>query len=278
MNNELEPVDPVSPPAPYQGGKRNLAPIIISRIAEIPHKLYAEPFVGMGGVFFRRTARPDSEVINDFSGDVVNLFRILQRHYPAFMDHLKFQLTSRREFERLKDTVPETLTDLERAARFLYLQRTCYGGKITGRNFGVSAERPSRFDYTQIAPVLEEIFERLSRVTIENLDWSIFVERYDGVGTLFYLDPPYFGCETDYGADSFSRDRFTQMADLLRRIDGRAIVSLNDTPEVRDLFKGYRLEEVELNYSIGQASGGPKKVGELLIYNFEPPKLPLFAV
>jgi DNA adenine methylase len=90
------------PPAAWIGGKRSLAPRLVKMIAEVPHSIHAEPFVGMGGVFFRRTRVPRCEVINDRNGDVVNLFRILQRHYPQFMDTLKFQITSRREFERLK--------------------------------------------------------------------------------------------------------------------------------------------------------------------------------
>lgn len=65
-------------------------------IAGTPHRLYAEVFVGMGGVFFRRRQAPPGEVINDRNGDIANLFRILQRHYPQFMDTLKFQITSRR--------------------------------------------------------------------------------------------------------------------------------------------------------------------------------------
>lgn len=73
----LEPVQPVSPAAPYLGGKRMLAPLITRRIAEVPHTTYVEPFVGMGGIFFRRDRRPEAEVINDRNGEVVNLFRIL---------------------------------------------------------------------------------------------------------------------------------------------------------------------------------------------------------
>jgi len=61
----------------------------------VPHETYAEPFVGMGGVFFRRRWAPRREVIN---GDVATLFRILLRHYPQFMETLKFQITSRAEF------------------------------------------------------------------------------------------------------------------------------------------------------------------------------------
>jgi DNA adenine methylase len=98
----------------------------------------------MGGVFLRRTRRPKCEVINDISEDVATFFRILQRHYVAFMDMLRFQLTTRAGFERLMRTDPSTLTDLERAARFLYLQRTAFGGKVVGRNFGVDDGRPAR--------------------------------------------------------------------------------------------------------------------------------------
>jgi DNA adenine methylase len=132
------PATPVKPAAPYVGGKRRLAARIIERIAAVPHDCYVEPFVGMGGVFLRRPFRAKVEVINDISRDVATLFRVLQRHFEAFMDMLKWQVTSRAEFERLKAAEAETLTDLERAARFLYLQRTAFGGKVAGRNFGVS--------------------------------------------------------------------------------------------------------------------------------------------
>lgn len=136
-SSNLLPASAAAPPAPYQGGKRNLARRIVARLAEIPHTTYVEPFVGMGGVFLRRPFRARAEVINDVSCDVANLFRVLQRHYVALMDLLRWQVTSRDQFERLRLAVPDTLTDLERAARFLYLQRAAFGGKIEGRTSGL---------------------------------------------------------------------------------------------------------------------------------------------
>jgi DNA adenine methylase len=127
----LLPVRPAKPVAGYIGGKRSLSRRLVELIGATPHTLYAEPFVGMGGVFLRRTSRPNTEVINDWSADVATLFRVLQRHYQAFLDMLRFQLTTREGFERLQRTDPTTLTDLERAARFLYLQRLAFGGKVT---------------------------------------------------------------------------------------------------------------------------------------------------
>jgi len=131
----LQIVEPINPVAPYVGGKRLLAKTLVERINQIDHTGYAEPFVGMGGVFFRRNRQPKTEVINDINGDITTMFRVLQRHYDYFIDFLKFQITSRREFERLVKIDPDTLTDLERAARFIYLQKTAFGGKVTGANF-----------------------------------------------------------------------------------------------------------------------------------------------
>ena len=98
MDNAYRRVEPIFPPAPYIGGKKQLAARLAALIARIPHTTYAEPFVGMGGVFFRRRQAPSAEVINDRSGDVANLFRILQRNYVPLMNMLRFQLTSRAEF------------------------------------------------------------------------------------------------------------------------------------------------------------------------------------
>jgi DNA adenine methylase len=165
----LEPVLPTAPVAPWIGGRRNLARRIIARLAQVEHTAYVGPFVGMGGVFLRRPSRARAEVINDASREVATLFRVLQRHYVPFLDMLRWQLTSRREFERLLATAPDTLTDLERAARFLYLQRLAFGGKVCGQNFGVQLAGGARFDITKLASLLEAVHERLAGVVIECL-------------------------------------------------------------------------------------------------------------
>lgn len=259
-------VTPLAGAAPYQGGKRNLAKRIVARIEEIPHRTYAEPFVGMGGVFFRRHLAAPAEVINDRSRDVATFFRVLQRHFLALVDMMRWQLTTRTEFQRLCQTNPDTLTDLERAARFYYLQRTAFGGKVQGRTFGVSASAPARFDITRLVPQLEELHERLSGVTIECLPYEEFISRYDRDGTLFYLDPPYYGCEGDYGADLFERSGYVRLAEQLREIRGRFILSLNDRPEVRAIFADFTIEPVRTSYSIS-GGRGDSAAAEVLISN-----------
>lgn len=264
-SNSLNPVTPVNPVAPYIGGKRNLAKRLCAHIETIPHTLYAEAFVGMGGVFLRRKFHPKTEVINDFSRDVTTLFRILQRHYPQFLDTLKYQITSRSEFERLKKTDPDTLTDLERAARFLYLQRTSFGGKVTGQNFGVTFDRGARFNLTSLVPMLEDIHERLSGVIIECLHFAEFITRYDRPLALFYLDPPYYNCEEDYGKGLFSKEDFAVLAKVLSGLQGKFLLSLNDVPAVREIFSGFNMEPVNTTYSLNKNKA--VKVGELIISN-----------
>jgi len=256
------PIEPTRTPAAYIGGKKQLSKRLVSLINATPHTTYAEVFVGMGGVFLRRTTQPKAEVINDYSGDVANFFRILQRHYPQFMDTLRFQVSGRREFERLRASDPSTLTDLERAARFLYLQRLAFGGKVAGRSFGVSVGMPARFDLNKLGSMLADIHERLAGVVVENLPWVEFIDRYDRPETLFYLDPPYWGSEGDYGQALFGRDQFELIADRLATLKGRFILSINDVPEIRSIFGRFHTEEATLTYSL---SGAGTAARELII-------------
>lgn len=260
----LYPVQPIRPVAGYIGGKRNLARRLVALIRTIPHEIYAEAFVGMGGIFLRRDFRPQSEVINDWSEDVSTFFRVLQHHYAAFLNMCRFQLTSRAGFEKLLALDPASLTDLQRSARFLYLQRLAFGGKVAGRNFGVAPGNSARFDMSKLEPMLEALYERLSGVVIERLHWAEFLQRYDRPGTLFYLDPPYWGSENDYGKGMFGRDEFARMAEILGRLKGRFILSINDHPEVRKIFAEFSTTPLETTYQIGGMDKA-KSVGELII-------------
>jgi DNA adenine methylase len=262
-DSSFRAVTPIRPAAAYIGGKRRLGEQLARRIEAVEHETYAEPFVGMGGVFFRRRRAARREVINDISRDVATLFRILQRHYPQFTETLKFQITSRREFERLAASNPDTLTDLERAGRFLYLQRLAFGGKVAGRNFGVSSKGASQFDVTKLGPVLDEIHERLAGVVIECLPWADFLERYDSPTTPFYLDPPYWGSETDCGAGVFTRVDFIRLAGRLSAIAGKFLLSVNDVRETREIFARFGIESVATRYTV--AGGKWSDVAEIIV-------------
>lgn len=164
-------------------------------------------------------------------------------------------------------TAADTLTDLERAARFLYLQRLAYGGKVTGRHFAPSPLNPGRFDVTKLVPMLDALHERLAGVVIECLDYRKFIETYDRAQTLFYIDPPYWGHESDYGQGVFDRNDFAVMADILGALKGKFILSINDRPEIRALFGGFRIEEVRTTYTTNGRKQRAKAALELIISN-----------
>ena len=261
----VEMPERLAPLAPYLGGKFRLSKRIINKIEQIQHKIYAEPFVGMGGIFLRRTQIPKAEIINDINGELVNLYRIVRRYPNTLYKETEVMFASRQEFERLLKTQPETLTDIERAARFLYLQNQAFGGKVTGQSFGVSIDRPARFDFVKLNDRIRAVGERLASVTIERQDFETFIKRYDTKDTLFYLDPPYWGNETDYGKGVFTRADFERLRDCLTGIKGRFILSLNDTPQVKELFKNFTIEQTDVTYSISKT--GCCNRSELIITN-----------
>lgn len=248
------------------GGKRNLASRLCAIIETIPHRRYIEPFVGMGGVFLRRARPAPAEVINDLSGDIANLFRVVRRHYRPFVEELELLFTSREEFERLKRVDPTTLTDIDRAVRFLFLQRLSFGGKVQGRIFGVDANGPARFNHAKLRADLRLLSARLAPVKIECLDYAELIRRYDAADALFYLDPPYDET-TGYGIP-FGRDRYVAMAEQLDGIAGQFVMSINNTPFVRETFARFDIEEVGTTWTLsGHHSRGTKKVTELIIRN-----------
>ncbi|KQM41161.1 hypothetical protein ASE59_02435 [Sphingomonas sp. Leaf10] len=254
------------PPAPYLGGKRNLAKRLCAIIETIPHKAYIEPFVGMGGIFLRRARPAAVEVINDLSGDVANLFRIVRRHYEPFVDEMAFLFAGRADFDRMRAVDPSTLTDIERAVRFLYLQRLGFGGKVVGRTFGLRRDQSSRFDHARLRADLRRLSTRLAPVTIEQLDAVELIGRYDGKEALFYLDPPY-NETTGYGLD-FGPDQYRALADRLDTIAGSFVLSINDTPLIRDTFARFAIEEVATTWTVsGHAARAGTKVTELIIRN-----------
>ena len=105
----------------------------------------------------------------------------------------------------------------------------------------------------------------MAGVVIENLDWLAFITRYDRAGSLFYLDPPYWGGERDYGAGMFAPDDFQRMADKLRTIEGRFLLSINDRPEIREMFHWADVEAVKTTYSIAKDDRASSTAAELLI-------------
>lgn len=250
------------PVIPWIGGKRRLAKQILPMFPA--HTCYVEPFAGGAALFF---LKPTSsvEVINDCNSDLVTLYRVLQHHLDEFVRQFRWALVSRQIYQWLKITPTETLTDIQRAARFYYLQKMAFGGKVANQSFGIAATDPPRLNLLRIEEDLSQAHLRLARCYIEHLDWQECIYKYDRPATLFYLDPPYWKTE-GYGVP-FGIEQYDRMAQILRSIKGKAILSINDHPDMRKAFKGLPTKTTSIKYTVGGNGRGQNRQ-ELIIKNW----------
>jgi DNA adenine methylase len=248
-----------NPIIPWIGGKRRLAKTILPMFPS--HDCYVEPFCGAGAIFFLKEPS-QAEIINDINSELVNLYRVVQHHLEEFIRQFKWALISRELYKWLQDTPPYVLTDIQRAARFYYLQKLAFGGKVSKQTFGTAATSAPRLNLLRIEEDLSAAHLRLARTCIEHLDWQACIIKYDRPFTLFYLDPPYWQTE-GYGVP-FPLDEYQTMAEMMRSIQGKAILSINDHPDIRAIFSGFEMDTVKINYTVG---GGEKRVeaSELIV-------------
>lgn len=255
----------VTGPLPYIGGKNRIANQIIEIFPD--HTAYVEPFSGGAQVFFHK--EPSRvEVLNDLNGDIVNFFRICQSHHEELLRCLRFVVVSRKWHELFKKQNADTLTDIQRAARFLYLQKTSYAGLVRDQNYNFSVVNGPRFNPESLPELIEQTYKRLHRVQIECLPYERVLDRFDRPSTLFYLDPPYFGLKLY--TFNFEQADFVTLEARLRAIQGKFVLSLNDVPEVRRIFHRFHFQEIEIAYTAQRTAG--KRYHELLITNYVPKK------
>lgn len=131
------------PMVPWVGGKRRLAQRILPLFPD--HSCYVEPFCGAAALFFLK--EPSKvEVLNDINSDLVQLYRVVQHHLDEFVRHFRWALASRELYRWLQATPPATLTDIQRAARFFYLMKCGFGGKVEGQSFGTATTARPRLN------------------------------------------------------------------------------------------------------------------------------------
>src|ERR1035441_10343068 len=176
-------------PLSYIGGKRPIANQIIALFPE--HTTYVEAFAGGAQVFFHK---PPSkvEVLNDLDGEVVNFYRVCQQHYEELIRYFRYVVRSREWFALLKATDPKTLTDVQRAARHMYLLKNSFGALVRNPNYSINIVQPPSFNLERLPEVSEQPQGRLGRLKIGALPYEEIPARYARPTTLFSLAPPYF--------------------------------------------------------------------------------------
>jgi DNA adenine methylase len=253
----------VNSPLCYIGGKSKLSSIISDMLPK--HKSYCEVFAGAAWVFFRKEPS-QYEILNDKDGDLVSFYRVLQHHLEEFLRQFKWLLSSHEWWDDwTRQLRAGGLTDIQRAARYYYVQRQGFGGKVAGRSWGTPKEHTPRINLMRMEEELSAVHLRLSRVTIENMDWVDFILRYDRPETAFYLDPPYYKMPF-YNHNFYELKDFEVLAKALKRLRGKFILSINDHPDIRQVFADFKIRPVKVAYSVNFVNRRSGK--ELLIRNF----------
>lgn len=261
-----------SPIVPWLGGKRRLADKLFPLFPA--HECYVEVFAGGAALYFLRPVPAQTEVLNDINGELVNLYRVVQHHLEEFVRQFKWAISSRQLFKWQQLTDPATLTDIQRAARFYYLQQHAFGGKVDGQTFGTATTGPA-INLCRIEENLSAAHLRLSGTYVENLPWQDVMRRYDRSHTFFYCDPPYWQTE-GYGVE-FGFEQYEQLAAFMRSCKGKVMVSINDHPDIRECFDGLHMEGLDIKYAVANTHGTHTTSKELVIMNWEPAAGGLFV-
>lgn len=240
----------VKSPLRYFGGKGWLAKHLITFFPEdYSYSIFVDLFGG-GAHVLTQKMKTSMEVFNDKDADLVNFLLVLtgpqREELKAWLRSLP---TSRYLFEKWQDEWFEGHrpgSELERAVRYYYIQRM----KIVPHPNEKSGFRSSRMkcpatDFQHSIDHLDRFAERFREVVIENKDFREIIDMYDSPTTFFFVDPPYVHKEHLYKG-SFQRQDHIDLASRLSKIQGKAMVTYYPDPLILDLYKGWRVETIEV--------------------------------
>jgi DNA adenine methylase len=197
-----------------------------------------------------------------------NFFRICQHHAEELVRYLQFTVISRALHHLYARQIPADLTDIQRAARFLYLQKTAYGGLVRKRAYHLHVTKAPNLNPLRLPALIRATADRLARVQIEALPYEQVLDRFDTADTLFYCDPPYLGREPY--RFNFSDEDFVRLADQLSRLKGTFLLTINDCEQTRQIFQRFNMRPISFAYT---AARNVPRVQELLFSNYDWPSV-----
>lgn len=282
MNDFMEKENIAKPLLKWPGGKRRVLKHLEKYIPE-RFNSYVEPFFGGGALFFN--LKPTVGVINDYNSELVNVY-LTVKNFPAELvselEKEKYSNSSThflniRGLDRDPD-VYDGLSSVEKAARTLFLNRTCFNGiyRVNSKNqFNVPF---GKYDNPKIVDK-ENIFEvhhllNSGDIKITSGDYKNVLTGFESSqGSFIYLDPPYapltdtasFVSYTDKGFDVEDQVELRDIASALDRSGNHVLLSNSDTPIIRELYKDFLIIPISVQRSVGASANTRIGVGEVLI-------------
>ncbi len=244
-------------PIPRVGGKKLLRSDICGRFPDTgKFDRYIEVFGGAAWVLLYKDKHAQLEVYNDADGNLVNFMRCIKYHSGELQREIDGFYNSREMFfDAIEQLNCRGFTDIQRAARYFIKIRLSFGSG--GRQYGCS-KKPLQ----KSADYLSSVSERFQSVVIEHKNYDDLIKVYDRPKAFFYLNPPYYGTEDMYDV-VFTMDDHLKLNQRLNSIKGLFLLSYNDDPFIRELYKNFNIEAVERNNNMSKGS-----YKELLIRNY----------
>jgi DNA adenine methylase len=258
----------------WAGGKTRLLPLLRTFLTRQTFRRYYEPFLGGAALFF--DTAPKASVLNDLNSELIFCYQIVRDHPAELFAKLKQMQVSESEFYRLRSVIPEGLAPVERAARFIYLNKTCYNGLYRVNKKGQFNTPYGRNSKVSLADEdnLRAASRLLKNARLLSEDYSSVVGEAEK-GDFIYLDPPYLpvGKYADfkrYTKETFIEDDHRKLADAFRELsDKGCLVLLSNSfhEKIANLYSGFYQEVVEMPRFINCKGEGRGRVRELLVSN-----------
>jgi len=229
------------------GSKRRLVPRIRKLIPTKEIKTFVEPFVGNGSVMLGTSFEPGTKlVINDKDSQLITGWKALKTASPAGIE--KYNLpgaggnspTDLSKMSAIANSKPTTA--LGRLVKYMVRSRGTFGGNDPTRSEKMKVYRAIN-PYLTLKK-LPDYKAKLKNTTILNKDALSVISQYDGPNTFFYLDPPYEKSAKDKIYTATKKDgefNNEKLAERLRKIKGKFLLSMNDSSAVRRIFKGFKI-------------------------------------
>lgn len=263
----------------WAGGKARISDRVLSKI---PSKInnYYEPFLGGGAIFFDLYKRESIQkaTLGDQNPELMNAYRVVRDNVEDLIKCLKKPKYEykRKSYLTIREQNPLKLSAIERAARFIYLNHTCFNGLFRVNRSGQfnvpfgDYKNPVICDELNLLSVSEAL--KNIRLLEENFSWVLELAKS---GDVVYFDPPYIPLSKtskfdSYTQNGFGLDKHEELANVFKELSKqkvRVILSNSSAPESYALYKGFKIEEFENSRSIGGPANYRKSVKELLISN-----------
>lgn len=281
ISENASPSSPVAarPVLKWAGGKGRLLSELIHRVPT-EFNAYHEPFIGGGALFFALAGqgRFTQAYLSDANPSLIDVYLALREHVDEVIAILKGHVYEREHYYRVRAQRPEDLTLPQRAARVIYLNKTCYNGLYRENRRGEFNVPFGRYKNPTICdePNLRAAARLLQGVDIARRPFTTTPD-YAKAGDFVYFDPPYHPLSatanfTAYDRAGFGRDDQRRLRDVfatLRDQGVMAMLSNSDTPFIRELYAGFSIDQVLVSRAVNSKANGRGKVAEIIIRNYE---------